>query len=82
VFQRLMKMSFEQRRKFITQFLRVLEHNGAMTEKLLRFHMEILGFNPNSVPRIRRELEKKCMIQNKKVWVRNGRCVRLWERTR
>jgi hypothetical protein len=62
--------------------LRVLKYHGPMTEKLLAFHLDILGFSASSVPRKRRELFKKCLIKRGKVIVDKGHLVQMWDITK
>ena len=72
----------KKRRQFTTQMLRVLKHKGPMIEKLLAFYLGHLGYSQKSVPKKRRELEKKNLIRCTKAAVmKNGRLVKMWEIT-
>jgi hypothetical protein len=78
-----MRADRKKRRDFTTQFLRVLEHEGPSSDRFLKYYLKILGYSPSSVPRKRRELAEKHLIESKKARVLpNGHLERLWERTK
>ena len=80
----MMKSPVKKRREFTTQMLRVLRQFGPMSDKLLCFHMSLLGYrNAESVKRKRHQLAEKCMIRrSNKVLLQRGHLVAMWKETR
>jgi hypothetical protein len=76
--------TIKKRRQFTTQMLRMFEHQGPMSDKLLCWQMALLGYrSASAVKKKRRELAEKRLLSRDKVYVnKRGQLVQIWKITR